>query len=79
LRRYSKTAEERNKSGQNGVKWTRIGPTAWESGKYRIAAAKVGEKYRYTLFEHATMDWIMIRTFDSPEDAKREAEKQGLR
>jgi hypothetical protein len=55
------------------MKWTRIGPTAWESGKYRIAAAKIGEKYRYTLF----VGGIMIGTFDSPEDAKREAEKQG--
>jgi hypothetical protein len=61
------------------MQWVRIGPTAWESGKYRIAAAKVGEKYRYTLFQNATKYWIMIRTFDSPEDAKREAEKQGLR
>jgi hypothetical protein len=55
------------------MKWTRIGQTAWESGKYRIAAAKIGEKYRYTLF----VDGNTIGTFDSSEDAKREAEKQG--
>jgi hypothetical protein len=55
------------------VKWVRIGPTAWESGKYRIAAADIGEKYRYTLF----VDGNMIGTFDSPEAARREAEKRG--
>jgi hypothetical protein len=59
------------------MKWTRIGPTAWESGKYRIAAAKIGEKYRYTLFADGVII-KMIRTFDSPEDAKREAERQGV-
>jgi hypothetical protein len=55
------------------MKWTRIGQTAWESGKCRIAAADIGEKYRYTLF----VDGNMIGTFDSPEAARREAEKQG--
>jgi hypothetical protein len=64
-------------AGKTIMKWTRIGPTAWESGKYRIAAAKVGEKHRYTLLEHATRDWIRIGTFDSPEAARKEAEKRG--
>jgi hypothetical protein len=59
------------------VKWVRIGPTAWESGKFRIAAAKVGEKYRYTLFKNATKYWIRIGTFDSPEAARKEAGKRG--
>lgn len=57
------------------MKWVRIGPTAWESGKYRIAAAKVGDQYRYTLF----VDLIRIGTFDSSEEARREAEKMEVR
>lgn len=59
------------KSGNQGgsVRWERIGPTAWECGKFRIAAARVGEQYRYTLF----MSLEQLDTYDTSDEAKQMA------